>query len=57
MSPERWQQVESILQAALDLNPEERDSFLVEACKDDLDLKRDVQSLLSKRSHLEKPAS
>ena len=61
MSPERWQQVESILQAALDLNPEDRDSFLVEACKGDADLKRDVQSLLSKRedvrSRFEKPVS
>ncbi len=47
MTPERWQQVEEIFQAALDLTPEERTRFVSEACADDTELKRDVESLLS----------
>ncbi len=47
MTPERWQQVEKIFQAALDLTPEERNRFVSEACANDLELKRDVLTLLS----------
>lgn len=46
MTPERWQQVEQIFQAALDLTPEERGRFLSDACADDLTLKRNVEALL-----------
>ena len=46
MTPERWQQVENIFQAALDRNPEERARFVSEACAHDDSLKRDVESLL-----------
>ena len=47
MTPERWQQVEAIFQAALDLVPEERGRYLSEVCADDVSLKDDVESLLS----------
>ena len=47
MTPERWQQVEAIFQAALDLVPEERSRYLAEVCADDVSLKTDVESLLS----------
>ena len=46
MTPERWQQVEEIFQAALDRAPEERGRFVSEACADDDGLKRDVENLL-----------
>ena len=46
MSPERWQQVEQIFQAALDRTPEERGRFLSEACANDLHLKKKVEALL-----------
>ena len=46
MTPERWQQVEQIFQAALDREPDERNQFLCEACANDLTLKRDVEALL-----------
>jgi serine/threonine protein kinase/tetratricopeptide (TPR) repeat protein len=46
MTPERWQQVEAIFQAALDLVPEERGQYLSEVCADDVSLKSDVENLL-----------
>ena len=47
MTPERWQQVEAIFQAALDLVPEERNRYLAEVCAHDITLKSDVEDLLS----------
>jgi serine/threonine protein kinase/tetratricopeptide (TPR) repeat protein len=47
MTPERWQQVEAIFQAALDLVPEERRRYLARVCADDISLKSDVEKLLS----------
>ena len=47
MTPERWQQVEEIFQAALDLEPEERARYLSEVCPDDTGLRRDVETLLA----------
>ncbi len=46
MSPERWRQVEEILQAAFDRPPQERASFLDEACAGDVDLKQETTSLI-----------
>jgi serine/threonine protein kinase/tetratricopeptide (TPR) repeat protein len=51
MTPERWQQVEAIFQAALDLVPEERGRYLSEVCADDLSLKSDVEDLLSQHEN------
>ena len=34
MDPERWKQVDSLLQAVLEQPPEERDAFLRDACGD-----------------------
>src|SRR4030095_501598 len=47
MTPERWQQVETIFQAALDLVPEERGRYLSEVCAQDVSLKSEVEALLS----------
>src|SRR6185436_12901030 len=47
MTPERWRQVEEIFQAALDLSPEDRDRYVLDVCKEDTELRRDVESLLS----------
>ncbi len=49
MTPERWQQVEEVLQAALDRSPPERASFLDEACAGDGDLKSEAELLI--RAH------
>jgi serine/threonine protein kinase len=47
MTPERWQQIEEVLQAALDRSPPKRDSFLEEACAGDRDLRNEAASLIS----------
>ena len=44
MQAERWQQVERLCQAALDHAPNERAAFLNEACADDEELRREVES-------------
>jgi eukaryotic-like serine/threonine-protein kinase len=47
MLPERWKQVDGILQSALDLAPEEREAFLRQACAGDEALEQEVRSLLA----------
>src|SRR5262245_44939483 len=46
MTPERWRQVDQLLQDALDLGPAERAAFLAEACGGDDELRREVASLI-----------
>src|SRR6185437_5071019 len=47
MTPERWQQVESIFQTAADLPADKRASYLTEACGTDRTLRDEVVSLLA----------
>ena len=47
MTPERWQQVEQLLQAALECEPAERVALLERECASDPDLREEVESLLS----------
>ena len=44
---ERWRQVESLFQEALQRNPAECDAWLQEACHGDAGLQREVRSLLA----------
>jgi len=46
MTPERWQQVEQLLQAALECDPIERAALLDRECATDPDLREEVESLL-----------
>ena len=46
MKPERWKQVDELLEAALDCPVNERASFLDRACAGDEELRREVESLL-----------
>src|SRR3954471_18398410 len=46
MNPERWRLVERLYHAALERQPEQRETFLVEACGDDTDLRDELESLL-----------
>jgi serine/threonine protein kinase/tetratricopeptide (TPR) repeat protein len=46
MDAERWEQVERLLQAALDLPPDEHEGFLKRSCAGDDALEREVRSLL-----------
>jgi tetratricopeptide (TPR) repeat protein/predicted Ser/Thr protein kinase len=60
VTPERWQQVDDLLQEALERGAAERDGFLRQACAGDAELEREVRSLLDSRqqaaSFLEEPA-
>jgi serine/threonine protein kinase/Tol biopolymer transport system component len=60
MDPERWKQVDNVLQSALDRTPGERDAYLRHACAGDQALEREVRSLLNSQqqagSFLERPA-
>src|SRR5262245_1270767 len=46
MTPERWKQVDQLLQEALGRDSAERAAFLAEACGADDELRREVESLL-----------
>jgi len=46
MNPERWRQIDQLLEAALERRPEERAAFLAVACADDESLRLEVESLL-----------
>ncbi len=46
MTPERWQKVDRVLQAALDRLPQERVSFLDEACDGDEALRAETAALI-----------
>ena len=55
----RWNQIEGVLQGALDVDPAEREVFLRRACGSDSDLRRRVDELLAGESAgmaLEEPA-
>jgi serine/threonine protein kinase/TolB-like protein len=43
---DRWRRIEELFHAALDLAPAERDAYLQRACGSDMDLRKEVQSLL-----------
>jgi serine/threonine protein kinase/Tol biopolymer transport system component len=47
MTPERWKQVEELYHAARSRPSGERVAFLVDRCRDDQSLQREVESLLS----------
>jgi serine/threonine protein kinase len=47
MSPERLKKVEEIYHAVLELSPSNRAQFLADSCGEDVELRREVESLLS----------
>ena len=60
MDPQRWKQVDDVLQSVLDRPAEEREEFLRLACAGDEALEREVRSLLTSQqqagSFLDSPA-
>lgn len=46
MSPDRWQELKVLFDAALQRAPHEREKFLDEVCANDLSLRRQVETLL-----------
>ena len=61
MTPQRWGAVDAILHAALTREPTRRDAFVAEACGDDVELRREVASLLAAHDRagdfLDRPAA
>src|SRR5262245_2576972 len=59
MTPERWQKVDKLLEQALEKDPDRRGTFLDEACANDEELRREVESLLASKNQgqqvLERP--
>src|SRR5438874_8383867 len=51
MTPEHWQRIDQLFQAAIELRPEERNSFLDQACGEDEDLRSDVEALIASDEH------
>jgi serine/threonine protein kinase/Tfp pilus assembly protein PilF len=60
MTPERWQQIDGVLQAALQRPQDQRAGFLDETCAGDESLRKEVESLLGfdqqAKSFMEVPA-
>jgi eukaryotic-like serine/threonine-protein kinase len=52
MTPERWQQVKELFNAALERDPAQRAAFLAEACAADPALREEVASLLAEEQQL-----
>jgi len=52
MKPERWEQVDALLEAALGLPSGGRDEFLRQKCAGDPELEREVRSLLNSHRNL-----
>ena len=46
ISPERWQQIEALLDQVLDQAPEQRRAFLDHCCADDLELRQQLERVL-----------
>src|SRR5258705_5392084 len=47
MTSERWQQIDQLYHAALELEADQRATFLNQACSSDEDLRREVESLIA----------
>jgi eukaryotic-like serine/threonine-protein kinase len=61
MAPERWARIDQLLDEAMDLPVAERAAFLNETCADDVELRREIESLLAahqqaETNFLQKPA-
>ena len=60
MTPERWQQVKEIFNSAINYRPDERSSFISNACSGDEELRNQVESLIASHeesgSFIDKPA-
>jgi len=54
MTPDRWQEINQLYQAALDLEASQRSAFLDRACAGDEELRREVESLLASHEQASK---
>ena len=57
MTPERWRRIDDLFDAALRLDPAERDAWLRGACGDDDDLRAEVGRLLAQDERADRDGS
>ncbi len=57
MTPQRWKKVEELYHSAVEQPSNLRSNFLAQACGDDIDLQREVESLLAQSSDDDGPLS
>jgi eukaryotic-like serine/threonine-protein kinase len=50
MDPERWQRVARLYEATLEQEPEHRDAFLADESGDEVEVRREVESLLAQEA-------
>src|SRR5688572_1826016 len=55
MTPERLREIEKVFDEAVELAPDERETFLAQACAGDAGLRREVESLLSEATDAKAP--
>ena len=53
MNSERWQQVKQLYNSALELESDQREAFLEEACAGDESLRKEIERLLSQQAEAE----
>jgi TolB-like protein/Tfp pilus assembly protein PilF/predicted Ser/Thr protein kinase len=53
MNPDRWRRIEQLYHAALEQEPARRGGFLADACREDTDLRLEVESLLAQSGSTE----
>jgi serine/threonine protein kinase/Flp pilus assembly protein TadD len=53
LTPERWQQIKTVLEDALERKGDDRTAFLAETCADDDELREEVESLLASEDEVE----
>lgn len=62
MNPERWQQLKSVFDEALQLDPSQRPGYIDEGCALDPELRKEIESILSaheqvREEYLDTPAA
>ena len=45
MNPERWNRIDQLLDAALELSPDKRAAFLDQACAGDEEMRKELEDL------------
>ena len=53
MTPDRWRDINELFHAALAIDSEKRDVYLVEACKGDVELRLEVENLIASHESAE----
>ena len=54
MKPERWREIDKIVNSALDLKPGERETYLDHTCGTDKELRAEIDRLLARQGEAER---